>query len=212
MDERRAQVCCWGLLAPAFGDVGVGIDAAVAEERPDAAEIFDLLEVDVVEEDFLVFDGGLGDDFAVGIREKTLSPKFGAVVRTCAVDGADEAAVGDGVAALDGFPGAVLGGAEFGFFLGEPADGGGVEDHLCAAESHEAGGLGVPLIPADEDANFPEGGVPDGPIGIAGGEVEFFFEGGVLGDVRFAVDAEEGAVGGVDGGGVVVEAGAAFLE
>ena len=44
-----------------------------------------------------------------------------------AVDGADEDSVGDGVGALGGLPGFVLGGAELVLLGGVPADGGGEE-------------------------------------------------------------------------------------
>ena len=81
-----------------------------------------------------------------------------------------------------------------------------------AAEGHQAGGFGIPLVPTDEDADLAEPGVPDRPTGVAGSEVEFLLECGVLGDVAFAVEAEQEAVGIVDRGGVVVETGTAVLE
>jgi uncharacterized protein (TIGR00730 family) len=198
----------------ALGEVGVGIDTAVAEEmRPDAAEILDdAPKVEVVVEDFLVFGGGLGDDFAVGIGDERAAPELGSVVGAAAVDGGEVAAVGDGVAALDGFPGAVLGLAESGFFLGQPADGGGVDEDLRAAESHQTGGFRIPLVPADQHAEFPELRLPDRPAAVAGGEIEFFLETGVLRDVGFPIEAQQRAVCVVDGGGVVIEPGPAVLE
>ena len=53
-----------------------------------------------------------------------------AVLVAYAVDSADEDAVGDGVGALRGLPGGVLGFAVLGFFGGVPADGGGIEEGL----------------------------------------------------------------------------------
>ena len=76
-----------------------------------------------------------------------------AVLVAYAVDGADEDSVGDGVGALGGLPGVVLGGAELFFFGGVPADGGGEEEDLGSAEGGEAGAFGVPLVPADESAD-----------------------------------------------------------
>ena len=76
-----------------------------------------------------------------------------AVLVADAVDGADEDSVGDGVGALGGLPGFVLGGAELLFFGGVPADGGGEEEDLGSAEGGEAGAFGVPLVPADESAD-----------------------------------------------------------
>ena len=199
-------------LPPAFHQILVSVDAAVAEERPDAAEILDLFEVEIVGEDFLVFDGGFGDEFTVGIGDEGLAPELGAVVGAGAVDGGEVATVGDGVAALHGFPGAVLGGSEAGFFRRQPTDGGGIDEDLCAAECHEAGGFGIPLVPTDEDADFAEFRVPDRPAAVAGGEIEFFLETGVLRNVSFAIKTHQRAVGVVDGGGVVIKAGSAVLE
>ena len=71
---------------------------------------------------------------------------------------ADEDSVGDGVGALGGLPGFVLGGAELLFFGGVPADGGGEEEDLGSAEGGEAGAFGVPLVPADEGADGAGGG------------------------------------------------------
>ena len=75
-----------------------------------------------------------------------------------AVDGTDEDSVGDGVGALGGLPGFVLGGAEL-FFLGRvPADGGGEEEDFGSAEGGEAGAFGIPLVPADESTDGAGGG------------------------------------------------------
>jgi len=200
------------ISAPALGKGGVGIDAAVAEKRPDAAEILDRLEIEVVVEDFLVFGGGLGDQFAVGICDERAAPELGVVLGAGAVDGGEVAAVGDGVAALHGFPCAVLGRAEGGFFLGQPADGGRVNEDLSAAQRHQAGSFRIPLVPANQDADFSKFRVPNRPSAIAGGEVKFLFECGILRDVGFPIESHQRAVGIVDGGGVVIESGAAVLE
>ncbi len=76
-----------------------------------------------------------------------------AVLVAYAVDGADEDSVGDGVGALGGLPGGVLGFAELFLFGGVPADGGGEEEDFGSAEGGEAGAFGVPLVPADEGAD-----------------------------------------------------------
>ncbi len=155
-------------------------------------------------EDFLLILGGFGDEAAVGVGDEGLAPEFGVAFAADAVDGRDITAVGDGVAALDSFPSVVLGGAK-GFFLGgKPADGGGVENYVGAAEGGEAGGLGIPLVPADEDADAASLGFPGAVAEVAGSEVKLFFESGVLRDVILAVFAEELAVGVNDDGSVVV--------
>ncbi len=78
-----------------------------------------------------------------------------AVLVAYAVYSADEDTIGDAVGALGGLPGVVLGVAELLLFGGVPADGGGEEEYLGAAEGGEAGAFGVPLVPADKCADFP---------------------------------------------------------
>src|SRR4029078_1120542 len=72
---------------------------------------------------------------------------------THAVDGAHVHAVGDGVTPLNRFPRGLLLRAVLRFRRREPADGGGIEEDLRAAHRGEAGGLGIPLVPAHEDAD-----------------------------------------------------------
>ena len=168
--------------------------------------------------DFFLVDRSLGDDLPVGRGDEGLAPELDAVFAdgfavgledffdADAVGGADVAAVGDRVAALDQFPAFVLGVAVLGFFRGMPADGGGVEENLGALQRGEAGAFGEPLVPADQDADLAVGGVPGAEAGVAGGEVEFFVVERVIGDVHLAIDAFDRAVGFDDDGGVVVEA------
>ncbi len=163
-------------------------------------------------DDFFVLDRSFRDDFAVGVCDEGLAPEFGAVVGAAAVDGGKVTTIGDGVSALDGFPCAVLSATELSFFFREPANGGGVDKNLSAAESHQASCFGIPLVPADEHAEFSKLRIPNRPVAIAGSEIEFLFESGVLRDVGFAVEAEHFAIGIMDGSGVVVEAGSTVLE
>src|SRR6202041_104535 len=128
------------------------------------------------------------------------------------VDGADEDSVGDGVGALGGLPGFVLGGAELFLFGGVPADGGGEEEDFGAAEGGEAGAFGVPLVPADEGADGAGGGAGGFEAEVAGGEVELLVVERVVGDVHLAVEVGDAAVFFDGDGGVVVEAGGAALE
>ena len=107
-----------------------------------------------------------------------------------------------------------------GFFL-VPADGGGVEDNFCAAHGGESCCFWEPLVPADEHAGGGVSCVLDGeavePVlviasGVTGGEVIFFVEPWIVGDVHLAVLADDLA-GVVDhDGGVVVDAWGAFFE
>ncbi len=135
-----------------------------------------------------------------------------AVLVAYAVDGADEDSVGDGVGALGGLPGFVLGCAKLFLLGGVPADGGGEEEDFGALERGEAGAFGVPLVPADEGADGAGGGAGGFEAEVAGGEVELLVVERVVGDVHLAVEVGDAAVLFDGDGGVVVEAGGAALE
>ena len=87
-----------------------------------------------------------------------------------------------------------------------------VDEELSAAQRHQASGFGIPLVPADQHADLAVFGIPDGPVAVAGGEVELLFKTGVLRDVGLAIAAEKRAVGIMNHGGIVVEAGSAGFE
>ena len=129
-----------------------------------------------------------------------------------AVDGYDGEAVGDGVAAHDGLPGAPLALLLVGSVLGGIADGSGVDEQVGTLKSHEAGCLGVPLVPADEHAQPAYARLYGVEAEVAGGEVELLVVARVVGYVHLAVAAGYGAVALDDHGGVVVESGGAALE
>ena len=149
---------------------------------------------------------------AEGVGDEAAAPELHAALAAGAVDGDDGHAVGDGMAALYGLPGVVLLAVVVLVLADVPADGRGVEEYLGTHEGGDAAGFGVPLVPADEDADGGELGLEDLVAEVAGGKVEFLVVAGVVGNVHFAVFAEVGAVGVDDGRGVVVEAFGAFLE
>ena len=66
-----------------------------------------------------------------------------------AVDGSDVDSIGDGVSSLHGAPGVVLGASVLYFFGWVPADGGREEEDFGSVQGGEAGGFGVPLVPAN---------------------------------------------------------------
>ena len=128
------------------------------------------------------------------------------------VDGGDEDAVGDGVGPLHGAPRVVLGGP-FGAALGRvPADGARIDDEVRAAQRAQPGGLGKPLVPADQGADPREPRLEDGVAEVAGREVELLVVERIVGDVGLAVAAQQGAVGVDDRDRVVVDAGRPPLE
>src|SRR5438270_1979003 len=100
-------------------NAAVTINAAVAQERPVAADIFKMLQIALADQDFFLVVRGFYDDPPEGIAKKRSAPKFQAFALgtiaanvaelvSHAVDHADKNAVGDGVCALDGAPGIVL--------------------------------------------------------------------------------------------------------
>ena len=91
------------------------------------------------------------------------------------------------------------------FLAGMPADGGGIEEDLRAAQRGEARRLGIPLVPADADADPAVPRLPGAEAEIAGREVELLVVQRVVRDVHLPVLAEVRAVGVDDRRGVVVE-------
>ena len=129
-----------------------------------------------------------------------------------AVDGRHEAAVRDGVTALNGFPRTMLSFAVFLFLARMPADGRRIEKNLRALHRCESRGFGIPLIPADEHADLAVARLPSLEPKIAGREIKFLVEQRVIRDVHLPVDAEQRAVSVNDRGGVVINAAGAFLK
>ena len=106
----------------------------------------------------------------------------------------------------------MLAAAVFFFFLGMPTDRGRVEKDLRPLKSRESGGLGIPLIPANTDANPAESRVPCSKAEVPRSEVKFLVKKRIVWDVHLPVFPEECPVGINDGGGIVVKAGRAPFE
>src|SRR5690606_39278536 len=100
--------------------------------------------------------------------------------------------VGHGVP-LHGAP--PRGGGVQGVVMRLGADGGRVEQDLRPLQHHGAGGLGVPLVPADADADAAEARVPDLEAGVAGAAVVLLLIAGTVRNVALAIDAHQFAVG-----------------
>src|SRR6267154_1830605 len=204
---------------PAIEDWLIGVDAAVTEKRPVAASFFALGGIAFDDQDFFLVVGGFGDDLAKRIGNKRISPEFQSGVAflrfafvSNAIDYRGIDAVGDGVAALNGFPGVKLRGAELRFLVRMPGNAGGIENHVRAAERGEARAFRVPLVPADLDGDARVLGIEIRKAEVAGSEVKLFVIERIVGDMHFAVFAEERTVGIKDGAGIVIDAGGAALE
>ena len=87
------------------------------------------------------------------------SPYHFAMFNSNAIDCGHIDTVGDGVSPLNGLPRIVLRGAELVLFRRMPADGRGIKQHLRALQRCQAGGFGIPLVPADQRAHTPKGRV-----------------------------------------------------
>src|SRR5271170_7575006 len=87
-----------GSIEPSFEQRAVSVGAAVAEERPVAANLFDTAEIAFHHQRLLLVDGGLRDYLAEGIADKGRAPEFDqAVFRSFEADAVhrgDENAVG----------------------------------------------------------------------------------------------------------------------
>ena len=119
---------------PAIREWAVGVDAAIAQERPVAANVFTFCGVALDDQNFFLIVGGFGDELAERISHERIPPKFQAGVTlgrvafvAHAIYDRDVNTISNGVGALDGAPGVELGCAELGFFFRMPANAGRVE-------------------------------------------------------------------------------------
>src|SRR6266849_3459210 len=95
-------------LEPSLQNGGVGVNAAVAQEGPVAANILDAARVALDHKDFFLVGGGLGEHLPEWIGHEGMPPEFKTVLRSAlesdAIDSGDKNPVGDGMRALDGAP------------------------------------------------------------------------------------------------------------
>ena len=200
------------LIDIAIENGGIGVDAAVAIVGPVAAIVVALVEVELLHVECFFFMGGLIEDAAECIGNETATPELHAAFQSGAVDADDGNPIGNGMAALDGLPGFILLAVVLFALAYVPAYGGGEEKQLGTHEAGDAGGFGIPLVPADEYAEGSITCLEDFVSEVAGGEIEFLVVARVVGDMHFAVFAKIGAIGIDDGGGIVVEAFGSFLK
>ncbi len=132
----------------------VGVDAAVAQERPVAPDFFHLLRIALDDQNLFLVVRRLGENPAERIADERSAPEFETLVRrpfeADAIYRRDIDAVGDRVRALGGAPGIVLRRAVLSLLRGVPADRGRIEQNVRARKRGEARGFGIPLVPADE--------------------------------------------------------------
>lgn len=154
----------------------------------------------------------LCEDISVGVSHETASPELDLTFRADSIGSSDKESIGDGVAAHHGLPGGILTGAVDVTFTWNPANRGGVEQQFSSLHGCQASSFGVPLIPADADADACIASREREKAEITGGEVEFFEVERVIGNVHFAVEASDAAIGIEDNSGVVIETVCAAFE
>lgn len=207
------------LAEPTIQDGLVSVDAAIAKEGPVAAGFFTLARIAFDDEDFFFVVRSFGENAAEGISDERVAPKFEAGVALLrfafvadAIDDRDIDAIRDGVSTLDRTPRVKLRRAELCFFVRMPADTCGIENDLSALKRSEARTFRIPLVPADLNADAAIGGIKIGEAKVAGREIKLFVVKRIVGNMHFAVFAEERAVGVDDGARVVIDAGRAAFE
>ena len=82
----------------------VGVDAAIAQERPIAASVFAFCRIAFNDENFFLFAAGLRDDLPEWVSDKRISPEFDARIAgggisfiTDTIDDSHESSIGNGV-------------------------------------------------------------------------------------------------------------------
>src|SRR5882724_9151013 len=140
------------------GDRSIGIDAAVTQEGPVAADIFEVSQVHFAEQDLFFVMRSFGDDATKRVTKEGSSPEFEAFsgnriaadvprFESHAIHHAYVDAVGDSVGPLDGSPRIVLRDTELGLLRRMPSDGGRIEQNACALQRRNARTFRIPLIP-----------------------------------------------------------------
>src|ERR1035441_2146918 len=85
--------------------------------------------------------------------------------------------------------------AKFGLLRGMPSNSGRVKKNAGSLQCSKPRTFGIPLIPADERAEFPGGRVEGFEAEIAGSEIIFFVVKRIVGNVHLAINADERAIG-----------------
>ena len=174
---------------------------AIAIELPDAADLLDHVEVHLGDDQLVLVLGARREEVAARIDEVRRAVEPADVPRRLGADAVaarHEVAVGDGVRRLLELP----------EVLRQAGDGRRrVEDDLGAVQAEQPRALGEMAVVADVDADRGEARLEHRVAEVARLEEVLLPEAGRVRDVVLAVLAEIGAVGVVDRGGVVVDAG-----
>ena len=97
-------------------------------------------------------------------------------------------------------------------FVGQPADGRGIEQDLGTLQRHQPRRFGKPLVPADAHAQAAKSRRETAKPQIAGREVELLVIERIVGNVHLAIDPQLRTIGVKDGRRVVVQPGRPAFE
>src|SRR6476646_12087574 len=130
-------------------DAAVAVNAAVAQKGPVTADIFQVFQIALANQDLLFVMRRLNNDPSKGIAKEGAAPELQAF--TCraiapdvthlmshAVDRTNKNAIGDGVRPLDRTPCIMLRCAEFSLLIGVPADRRRIKEDIGALQSSQA--------------------------------------------------------------------------
>src|SRR4029077_19158945 len=129
-----ARLCgfCASIAKPAVEDRRIGVNSAVAKERPIAAGFFAPGRIAFDDQDFFLGGGSFGKNLPERVRDEGVAPELqagisrvGPAFESDAIHDGGEDSIGNGVRALNGAPGVELRCAELSFLAGMPADAGG---------------------------------------------------------------------------------------
>src|SRR3990167_7430180 len=121
-------------------NTGVGINTPVAEERPVAADLFEMMKIDFGDQNFLFLCRCLRKDDTLWIGDEGCPPKLDSrrvlerPLESDTVDRSDIDAVGNGVTALHRLPGIALSFPVLCFLMRVPTDGRRVKENRRALE------------------------------------------------------------------------------
>src|ERR1700685_1532299 len=143
------------LIDQPIGDGGVTVDAAIAQKRPVAANIFKRVNVYLAQQNLFFVVRTFCDDSSERIAQERSAPKFQACPRsrfatnvssfkTYAIYHCHIHAIGYRMRALDGAPGIVLGFAELRLFRGMPANRSRIEKYVRPLQRGQTRAFGIP--------------------------------------------------------------------
>jgi len=196
---------------------GISIDAAIAQKWPVRTMLVHTRPIDFGCDNFFAIDGSLGQNFATGRADKTLSPKLDAIApgwrfMAHTICRGDKATISDGVAALHRLPGGKLSVTIFFLLAWVPANRRRIENNFRSAQRRESRRFRLPLVPANADAEIAGCRFPTLKAEIARGKIKFFVVRRIIRDVHLAIFSEDVAVGIDHYCGIVKNPGRALFE